>query len=53
VLSAAEEEALIKALLEGYGRQIGLLSKPGLADPQPDGMFPSALKESHSFEGVA
>ena len=28
-----------------YKRQIGLLLKPELADPTPDGMFPAALKE--------
>ena len=33
-----------------YKRQIGLLLKPELADPPPDGMFPAALKEGTMAE---
>ena len=33
-----------------YKRQIGLLLKPELADPTPDGMFPAALKEGRMAE---
>src|SRR4029077_11653969 len=33
-----------------YKRQIGLLLKPELVDPPPDGMFPAALKEGTMAE---
>jgi deazaflavin-dependent oxidoreductase (nitroreductase family) len=33
-----------------YKRKIGLLLKSELADPQPDGMFPAALKEGTMAE---